>query len=159
MLWSLIWIALLAITCAGSTPCPNRTGCAECVASTSCVWCDTYCANGVWYGSSDINCKGFFADWRWKQCALRGGYLLILAGAGFLVLCCCFPLCVCCCCWRMGKGKKTKNHHYTPTYSEHDIQKESLIPKEKAPKTNAKREELAKKYSFLRKDNVADPSV
>jgi hypothetical protein len=83
---------------------------------------------------------------------VKGFYLLIAAGGAVILFLCLCTTCICCCCCKKNKKKKKDRLEFN-SFSDREVEKESLITKH--PKTSARREELAKKYSFLRKDDPA----
>jgi len=139
--------------------CNNYTECSKCVKSVKCVWCQSedLCYDGTWLGATGKNCKGITGDWRWMQCQVQGNYLLIAAGGTVFLILCVITTCICCCCCCKTKSKKKKKDRLEfNSISDREIEKEGLI---KHPKTSARREELAKKYSFLRKDELSIQSA
>eukprot|EP01114_Cavostelium_apophysatum_P007670 TRINITY_DN1980_c0_g1_i2.p1 TRINITY_DN1980_c0_g1~~TRINITY_DN1980_c0_g1_i2.p1 ORF type:complete len:224 (+),score=27.69 TRINITY_DN1980_c0_g1_i2:110-781(+) len=137
--------------------CEQRLTCSECTQAWSCLWCpsgtgsDTggSCQVGYWYGKLS---NGSCSHWQWKQCDVDGTVVLYsaIAGVGLVILILTVSIICCCCCCKKKKKRKHSSIQ-TVTISQDIDEEEGLLSK--TPKTDAKRAELAKKYSIRSRDS------
>ncbi|KYQ91160.1 hypothetical protein DLAC_08072 [Tieghemostelium lacteum] len=128
-----------------ATGCAKYTSCSDCAAENHCVWCegDSICSDGTFYGSKPLStCK----DFRWRQCKIEGRYTLIIA-AGIIAVILFFFFCICCCC--CCRRRDSHEHKY---YSIQNSEDENSHLISKTPKTDARREELYRKWGIKSKN-------
>jgi len=86
-------------------------------------------------------------DYRWVQCKFAGRYefYIILGAAGLLILIIIICICRCCCCEKKKKRKSTQLDELSPQIGQNET---DALMGSRHPKTDARREELKKKYNI-----------
>eukprot|EP01111_Echinosteliopsis_oligospora_P016032 TRINITY_DN6533_c0_g1_i1.p1 TRINITY_DN6533_c0_g1~~TRINITY_DN6533_c0_g1_i1.p1 ORF type:complete len:164 (+),score=30.07 TRINITY_DN6533_c0_g1_i1:2-493(+) len=139
----LSFLSLLSFTIAND--CNERLSCQECTTTTACVWCegDGFCTEGNPWGADDT-CSGF----RWRQCRVPGmfPFIAILCAIALVLLITIFFVCRSFCCQSRRKKESSKYDIDYTRYEDDDDDGSSSTPK-----TDARREEMAKKYGFSSK--------
>jgi len=126
------FLFLLFASC--KADCASKDSCGSCTGDTTCVWCNSEgsCIDGSFWGVKGSGCGG----WRWKQCKVNGVIpFAIVLGLIILVLLALFFI-ICRCCWFQSK-RRAIEADYT-----------LFDDKAKTPKSNKRREEMAKKYGI-----------
>jgi hypothetical protein len=111
-----------------------------------CVWCDSACVDGFFYGTDDV---GQCSDWRWKQCKVNGKFLLVaeLGAVGVVLLVLLGCICRCCCCQKKRKAKGAKLSEFKKA------EKQRLLDDEEpqvssTPVTDQRRAQMREKWGI-----------
>ena len=131
-----------------NSSCPLNASCAECVQSSSCIYCETQniCIEGSILGppSGSSKCDG----WRWKQCIIAGQTLIIISACSLAFIILVVVIVIACCCRKCRRRRKQKETSVDLYSLEREpfLISEPLDPKKE--ESRRKRQEIKDKYNI-----------